>query len=260
MQEPTQGVPIWLKKLLLGPIVKLNSPCSFQVSCLLNHFEHLFESKCASGIKEVTFVLIYMWFICWERPSVIEFAGGFIMFLKVKKNAVKAITINNCGYPYSFKPKTLLLTDGDHFLTWEGPEKVRSFYSKAPTLITETEQKVNTSSRCSNFAVVDHVVYWVRWCLLKSGTLPLTLDKFIKTVSFPKFFRKTPRWAEPIPTAGENPLLITLRAKTQVMVPSWLQSGPASFWYLFSSYFAQSSYLVRNISTIRQNPMEIRLD
>ena len=33
----TQGVPIWLKKFLLGPIVKLNSLCSFQVSSLLIH-------------------------------------------------------------------------------------------------------------------------------------------------------------------------------------------------------------------------------
>ena len=41
----------------------------------------------------------------------------------------------------AFKPKTLLLTDGDHLLTREGPEKVGSFYSKTLTLITETGQK-----------------------------------------------------------------------------------------------------------------------
>ena len=35
LQELTQGVPIRLKKFLLGPIVKLNSLCSFQGSCLL---------------------------------------------------------------------------------------------------------------------------------------------------------------------------------------------------------------------------------
>ena len=108
---------------------------------------------------------------------------------------------------------------------------------------------------CSNFAVVDHVVYslWVGWCLFRSGTLPLMLHKFIKTVSFQTFFRKTPRWAKPIPTAGENPLLITLWTKTQVMVPNWfkkLQNGPASFWDLYSSYLAQSSYLVRNSTNI----------
>ena len=43
--------------------------------------------------------------------------------------------------------------------------------------------------------------------------------------------------------------LITLGTKTQVMVPAWLkkfQNGSASFWDLFSSYLAQSSYLVRN--------------
>ena len=35
----------------------------------------------------------------------------------------------------------LLLADGDHYLAWEGPEKVGSFYSKIPTLITEAERK-----------------------------------------------------------------------------------------------------------------------
>ena len=37
-----------------------NSLCSFHVSCLLIHLEHVFESEFASGIKDVTFVLIYM--------------------------------------------------------------------------------------------------------------------------------------------------------------------------------------------------------
>ena len=41
----------------------------------------------------------------------------------------------------AFKPKTLLLTEGDHLLTREGPEKVGSFYSKTLTLITETGRK-----------------------------------------------------------------------------------------------------------------------
>ena len=52
------------------------------------------------------------------------------------RQSIKAI--NNWEYPDSFKPKTLLLTDGDHLLTREGPEKVGSFYSKTLTLITET--------------------------------------------------------------------------------------------------------------------------
>ena len=63
-------------------------------------------------------------------------------YREVKTNAVKAImAINNWGYPDSFKPKTLLLNDGDHLLTLEGPEKVGSFYSKTLTLITEAGQK-----------------------------------------------------------------------------------------------------------------------
>ena len=48
------------RDILLGLIVKLNSLCSFHVSCLLIHLGHVFESGFASGIKDVTFVLIYM--------------------------------------------------------------------------------------------------------------------------------------------------------------------------------------------------------
>ena len=55
------------------------------------------------------------------------------------RQSIKAI--NNWEYSDSFKPKTLLLIDGDHLLTREGPEKVGSFYSKTLTLITETGQK-----------------------------------------------------------------------------------------------------------------------
>ena len=46
-----------------------------------------------------------------------------------------------CDICVDFNPKTLLLTDGDHFLTSKRPKKVISFYYKAPALITETEQK-----------------------------------------------------------------------------------------------------------------------
>ena len=34
--------------------------CSFHVSCLLIHLVHVFEPEFASGIKDVTFVLIYI--------------------------------------------------------------------------------------------------------------------------------------------------------------------------------------------------------
>ena len=83
--------------------------------------------------------------------------------------------------------------------------------------------KINTSLHCSKSAVVYHVVYslWAGWCLFKSGTLPLTLQKFIKIVT--NFLRKVPRRAKPIPTAGENPLLMTLRTKLKYMVPTWLK-------------------------------------
>ena len=65
----------------------------------------------------------------------IEFAGRETQI----RRSIKAI--NNWEYSDSFKPKTLLLTDGDHLLTREGPEKVGSFYSETLTLITETGQK-----------------------------------------------------------------------------------------------------------------------
>ena len=56
-----QGVPIWLKKFLLGPVVeKYSSLCSFHVSCLLIHLVHVLESEFASGSKDVAFVLIYI--------------------------------------------------------------------------------------------------------------------------------------------------------------------------------------------------------
>ena len=44
------------------------------------------------------------------------------------------------------------------------------------------------------------------------------------------------RRAKSIPTAGENPLSMTLRTKLKYMVPTWLKKflhGPASFWDLF---------------------------
>ena len=45
MQELTQGVPVWLEKFLLSPIVKLNSLCSFHISCLLTHPEHVIRVR-----------------------------------------------------------------------------------------------------------------------------------------------------------------------------------------------------------------------
>ena len=60
MYELTQGVPIWPKKFLLGPTVKLNSLCSFHVSCSSIHLEHVFESKFASGIKDADLHVIYV--------------------------------------------------------------------------------------------------------------------------------------------------------------------------------------------------------
>ena len=44
--ELTQGVPIWLEKFLLGPIVKTS--LVYAVSRLLIHLLHVFESEFAS--------------------------------------------------------------------------------------------------------------------------------------------------------------------------------------------------------------------
>ena len=84
--------------------------------------------------------------------------------LTICHQAGKALTAscspyNNWGYPDSVKPKTFLLTDGDYLLTREGPEKVGSFYSKTPTLITETGQKCAHLCVAQSSATVDHVVY-----------------------------------------------------------------------------------------------------
>ena len=76
-----------------------------------------------------------------------EFVGfrGWFYYVFIGKDKrsvgdpIKAI--NNWGYPDSFKPKTLLLTDGHHYLTQKGPKKVGSFHCKTLTLITETGQK-----------------------------------------------------------------------------------------------------------------------
>ena len=63
--------------------------------------------------------------------------------------------------------KTLLLTDGDHLLTPEGPEEVESFYPgllfQNPNTDHRNWAKINTSLHCSKFAIVHHVVYslWV---------------------------------------------------------------------------------------------------
>ena len=87
------------------------------------------------------------------------------------------------------------------------PWKSRKLLFQNPNIDHRNWVKINTSLHCSKFAVVHHVVYslWVGWCLFKSGTLPLTLQKFIKIVYFSNFLRKMPRRAKPIPTMGENP-------------------------------------------------------
>ena len=61
MAYAMQGVPIWLKKFLLGPIVEEQCNLfSFHVSCLLVHLMHVLESEFDSGSKHVTFVSIYI--------------------------------------------------------------------------------------------------------------------------------------------------------------------------------------------------------
>ena len=69
------------------------------------------------------------------------------------------------------------------------PWKSRKLLFQNPNIDHRNWAKINTSLHCSKFAVVHHVVYslWVGWCLFKSGTLPLTLQKFIKIVYFSNF-------------------------------------------------------------------------
>ena len=49
----------------------------FSRQCLLIYLVHVFESEFSSGIKDVTFVLIYMRFICCERGVLNTIRGWF---------------------------------------------------------------------------------------------------------------------------------------------------------------------------------------
>ena len=151
------------QKVLTWSNGQLNSRCSFHVPCLFfvlyiylfqNHsynnwikkedIVHVFESEFASDIKDVTFMFIYIWFIniCWEWPLLIEFAGGFIMFFirgnKERSDGDQSI-IGDISIRSSPKHSGWLT------VTTVTPEKalkkVGSFYSKTPTLITETGPK-----------------------------------------------------------------------------------------------------------------------
>ena len=79
-----QGVPIWLKKFLLGPIVKLSSLCSFHVACSLIHFEHVFGSELASGIKEVK-ICVDLHVICMLRTAVRNRIRGWFYLSRGKE-------------------------------------------------------------------------------------------------------------------------------------------------------------------------------
>ena len=112
MQELTQGVPIWLKKFLLGPI---GNESSMQFSHLM-----FINSFCTCILVRVLFsyqkcdICGDLHMINLLRMAVLNIIRRWFLELEIKKNTVKAII--SWGYPYSFKPKTLLLTDGDHFI------------------------------------------------------------------------------------------------------------------------------------------------
>ena len=66
------------------------------------------------------------------RMAVLDRIRGWIyyVFIRGEDKRSEGGSINNWGYPDSFKPKTLLLTDGDLLLTRKDPEKVGSFFPK----------------------------------------------------------------------------------------------------------------------------------
>ena len=75
-----QGVPIWLKKFLLGPIAKLNnSLCSFQVSCLLIHLGTCIQVRIRFRYQRcdirVDLLVIYM-----LRMSVLDRIRGWFYY------------------------------------------------------------------------------------------------------------------------------------------------------------------------------------
>ena len=148
--------PIWLKKFLLSPIVvdaiftfHVYFPCLFfvlytysvriHVPCLffvLYIYSVRIHERC--GIC-VDLYMIYNYMLGIALLD--SFRGWFYyVFIRGKEKRSEG-DLYNWGYPDSFKPKTLLLTDGNHLLTRKGPEQVGSFYSKTLTLITETGQK-----------------------------------------------------------------------------------------------------------------------
>ena len=158
------------------------------------------------------------------RMAVITIRGWFYYFLRGKEKRIEGEQSIIGDIPIRSSPKHSFWLTVTTFLPEKTLKKWQAFIPK-PQLSSQKLSKTNTSLRCSKFAVVDHVVHslWAGWCLFKSGILPLTLHKFIKIDSFSKLFRKTPRRAEPLPIARENPLLTTLRTKTWVMVPTWLK-------------------------------------
>ena len=61
------------------------------------------------------------------RMAVLDRVRGWFYYVFIRGKDKRS---EGDGYPDSFKPKTLLLTDGDHLLTREGPEKVGTFIPK----------------------------------------------------------------------------------------------------------------------------------
>ena len=103
---------------------------------------HVLESEFASGIKDVTCVDLHMIYNYMLRMAILHRIRGWFYYVFIRgKDKCSEGDQSIIGDTDSFKPKTLLRTDGDHLLTREGPENVGSFYSKTPTLLTETGQK-----------------------------------------------------------------------------------------------------------------------
>ena len=89
--------------------------------------------------------MIYKYMSRWR--FLIEFADGFTLFF-IRGNKERSEgdrSINNWGYFNSFKPKTLLLTLGDHGDPWEGPEKSRKFLFQNPNIDHKNWSKVRVA-------------------------------------------------------------------------------------------------------------------
>ena len=188
-----------------------NSRCNFHFLCLF-FVLYMYSSQNSLQVSK-------MWHLCWFtydlhmiynnmlRMAVLDRIRGWLYYVSIRGEDNRSEGDQSPGQSiigiFRFVQAQNTLADWRWPPSYpKRPWKSGKLLFQNPNIDHRNWAKLNTSLRCSKFAIVDHVVYslWVGWCLFKLGTLPLTLHKFNKIVYFSKFLRKTPRRAKPIPT------------------------------------------------------------